>query len=128
MAFLVLSVASIMVTYIASTLVEVINTNGMVVGIEAYKGSTFMAMSWSATMLIPLTIFLRYHAIQAQKEKETTKELIHSIEIERASAKFIRPGSYNHNYSSEQSYQHSPNQRSSRGNKLKQPEIGIHKN
>jgi len=54
LAFLCLLVSSAIATGIINKVVDTINTHGNDIGIAAYKGKTFIGMTWSATILILL--------------------------------------------------------------------------
>ena len=52
MAFLSLGIASAIVTATSVKVVDAINQYGSDIGIAAYQGSTFLGMTWAATILM----------------------------------------------------------------------------
>jgi hypothetical protein len=54
LAFLALVIASIISTVVITKAVNAINKYGAEIGIAAYKGSTFLGMTWAATALMLL--------------------------------------------------------------------------
>lgn len=54
MAFLALLIASAISTGIINKVVSIVNTHGNDIGIFAYKGSHFIAMTWAADILVLL--------------------------------------------------------------------------
>lgn len=54
LAFLALVIASIISTIVITKAVNAINKYGAEIGIAAYKGSTFLGMTWAATALMLL--------------------------------------------------------------------------
>jgi hypothetical protein len=52
--FIALAVASILVTVIIVKAVHILNDFGKVIGLSAYRGSTFLGMTWAATALMLL--------------------------------------------------------------------------
>ena len=54
MAFFALGIASGISTAIATKVVNAVDKYGKVIGISAYKGKTFMGLTWAATALMLL--------------------------------------------------------------------------
>ena len=54
MAFFSLLIASSISTGIINKICDTVNKYGNGIGIEAYKGKTFIGMTWAATLLIVL--------------------------------------------------------------------------
>ena len=54
LAFLTLVITSIISTVIITKIVNAVNKYGAEIGIAAYKGSTFLGMTWAATALMLL--------------------------------------------------------------------------
>ena len=54
LAFLTLVIASIISTVVITKAVNAVNKYGADIGIAAYKGSTFLGMTWAATALMLL--------------------------------------------------------------------------
>ena len=57
LAFTCLMIASAIATGIINKVVGTINAHGNGIGVAAYKGRSFMAMTWSATILLLLSGF-----------------------------------------------------------------------
>jgi hypothetical protein len=55
-AFLAIGLASALVTAVVVKGVEVINEHGQKIGVEAYRGGKFLALTWAATALMLITI------------------------------------------------------------------------
>lgn len=70
LAFLCLLISSACATGIINQFVDAINEHGNDIGIAAYKGKTFMGMTWSVTMLILLAgAAWVYDFIRGRKER-----------------------------------------------------------
>lgn len=57
LAFMALCIASAVSTVVINTVVNTFNLHGNSIGIVAYKGQTFIGMTWAATILIVLAAF-----------------------------------------------------------------------
>ena len=63
-------IASAIATAIVNQVVDAANTYGNDLGIEAYKGTTFIGMTWAATILVLLSGFAWvWEFIRGRREK-----------------------------------------------------------
>ena len=68
LAFGSLLLASSIATIVISKVVQVINEHGNDIGVYAYKGETFIGMTWASTLLLLITGFMHlYEYIQERR-------------------------------------------------------------
>ncbi|KKY20927.1 putative integral membrane protein [Phaeomoniella chlamydospora] len=72
LAFLALGIASAISTVIAVKVTHVVNKYGADIGIAAYKGKTFLGMTWAATVVMLLASFLWLMECCAGRRRRTT--------------------------------------------------------